>query len=364
MNIQIAQEEERAIQLMAIINPFSDIQENTAEKVALFLKKNPNPEILFIDVDGTVFGDTLVGYIRWPETRARLIPVLQLLISHAGKRSFYYDEILARGTEVWQTGAKESYLDWFFDPSNNYYEDDQEQRHDQDTLEMDGKHGKIAKLMLEHSAFDIKTAQHLMSALLKKDQKSAYVKELWITFIQKAVTEQMLALYPDMYQLFKTDQWFLDMPEYPVIKVIGDLIANQAINTATAQAFLLADKTTSQSLEEIFLGDKKHQALLKKQGRYAERLQHIKSVDKQQLNLILSAYLFAKNNGLKKIGKFINQYMYTLVNTPQDLPEDIKQVIMSFIPSEELIQIPKPQEIRNIEQVIQPVEPKAKKKDE
>lgn len=356
---------DQANELWLITDPYNKItQEDTAQQVSLFLKTHPNPEILFIEgSEGTVIRTTLEGYITNPSARARLIPVLQLFITHAGKHISRIEK-----------DPNPTLLDIFF--NTNYYFDNDNDEMYQDSVEMDGHNGKIMKFILQSPHFDVKLAKTALTALLQKET-STYVLELmqaalenpnfsssmlpedvWAPFLKSLVTKaQNLKIFPLVFRLFKTRYWFPSLPEYPIYKVIGDLMANDKISKVTAQAFLLSDKNKeSQTLEQLFLGDEANQKMLKKQKIYKKRLQEVRDIDIQQLIMIQQAYQFAKNYNLTKIGNVINRYMYTLLHMPQNLPKEINKTIMSF----DLAHIPK--EKRKIEKVTKPRAPKAKKK--
>lgn len=169
---------------------------------------------------------------------------------------------------------------------------------------------QAVQLILNHPTFDATKA----------------AAEKWQPFIDTVIENEVLSLIPTIYKAFNNQAWFKKLPYYAVYKALS-LMNDQKINKITAQAFLLIDDNNElQTLKQILLGDKNNQKQLKEKGLLQQRLQSLADINPQIFSALQQAYVYAKQNNLKKIGSYIRRYMTTLLNTPQD----IGKVILAF----------------------------------
>lgn len=100
---------------------------------------------------------------------------------------------------------------------------------------------------------------------------------------QGIIAQQSIPLIQPTYQAFNAQLWFQALPEFPVYKVMGDLLPNNSITPTTAYNFLLIDQSNP---PVIFIDP--------------------------NLEWVEKAYLFTRDNNLPVLNKFIVENMFFL----------------------------------------------------
>jgi hypothetical protein len=156
----------------------------------------------------------------------------------------------------------------------------------------------------------------------EKQGKPEYTEKMWKNFITESINNEYILLYPRIFKLFKSKEWFQKLNAFPIFLLLGDIMPHEKIGKETARAFLKLPHPTQEDL--------------KKPENSKSLFSSFKSEDQmkfdhdKKLKLIEYVYLFAKKHNLKQIGKTVYDYMETL----KMLPTDTGGRMLSFLEPE------------------------------